>query len=63
VNGSWVNIARQTKLLYIAEALEPGMLNQVIDKSIRQTDESVHGIIDDLSLVCQIDMYLLPAKI
>jgi hypothetical protein len=46
-----VNEARQAKLLNVPQPLEPGMLNDIVNQFARQTNESIHRIVDYLSFI------------
>ena len=52
-----VDKARKAKLPDIPEPLKPGMFNEVKDKIARDTDEAVNWIVDDLSLIRQINHF------
>jgi hypothetical protein len=53
MNGSRVYIACKAQLPDIAEPLKPGMTYKVKNEIARQSDKTVYGVIDDLSLVGQ----------
>jgi hypothetical protein len=50
-----VNKARKAKLPDIPEPLKPWMLYEVKNKIARDTDKAVNRIVNDLSLICQIN--------
>jgi hypothetical protein len=52
-----IDKACKAKLPDIPEPLKPGMFNEVKDKIVRDTDEAVNWIVDDLSLICQINHF------
>ena len=51
---SRINKACKSQLPYIPEALNPWVLNDIINKIARNAYETVYRIIYDLSFICQI---------
>jgi len=60
VNRTGINQAGESELPYVTQPLKPGMLHQIIDEIIRQTDESVYRIVDNLIPVSQTVLVLCP---